>query len=379
MSLFEIALLDDPYAAYAELREAAAVHHADDGTWYVTRYDDITRLLRDPSLVSGTGVADSLGLHDGPVYDAMAIWLMAIDGPAHARARRLVSSMFTPRAVEGMRGDVVRIVDGAIVGMRDAVGSDGTVDLVPTLAFTVPLQVVRVLFGVPADEWDDAVGGLFASAPTPVALMTGLIDWLEGLVTRRRSAPGDDMFSRLFRPDDVGEQLSGAELVANGVLLVTAGIETTVSLIGNAVLTVSAHHRSDDVRRDVVNTVEEVLRYQAPALTTSRRTTMAVEVAGERVPAGANVLFALAAGNRDPRRFAEPDRFDPRREDIRPLGFGGGAHACIGAALARLEAQVALSRLLDQFPAVEVDTERVVWRRDNPTVRGPAQLLARLR
>ena len=378
MRLFDIALLDDPYPAYAELREDAAVHH-DDGYWCVTRYGDISRLLRDASLVAGTGVADSLGLSGGPVYDVMATWLMAIDGADHSLARGLVSSVFTPRAVEAMRADIVRIVDGAIDAMTAATDDRGRADLVPTVAFPVPLQVVGLLFGVPGDEWADAVGGLFARPSSPVALMEGLIEWLAGLVARRRAGPGEDMFSRLFRPDDVGEQLTDAELVANGVLLITAGIETTVSLIGNAVLSVWGGGHAEAGRRDVVNTVEEVLRFESPALTTSRRTTRPIELAGTRIPGGANVMFALAAGNRDPRRYDEPDRFDVRRTDIRPLGFGGGAHACIGAALARLEVQVVLSRLLERLPTMEVDARGVSWRKDNPTVRGPARLMVRPR
>jgi cytochrome P450 len=378
MDLFEVGLRDDPYPAYAELREAAAVHHAADGYWYVTRYDDINRLLRDPALVSGTGVVDSLGLRDGPLYDVMTTWLMAIDGPPHTRARRLVSSIFTPRAVEAMRGEIVGIVDGSIDAMCATAAAGGMADLVPTVAFGVPLQVVRLLFGLPPAEWQGTVGALFAGAPTPVALMDGLTAWLGGLVDRRRERPGEDMFSRLFRPDETGERLSDAELVANGVLLITAGIETTVSLIGNAVLVAWGQPGGTEaVGRDVANVVEEVLRYETPALTTSRRTTAPVDVGGHQIPAGANVLFALAAGNRDPRRYNDPDRFDAARGDIRPLGFGGGAHVCIGAALARLEAQVVLSRLAERLPAMEVDAESVVWRKDNPTVRGPTRLMVR--
>jgi len=373
VDLFEIALRDDPYPAYAALREEAPVHAGDGGYWYVTRYDDIQRLLRDPSLVAGTGVVDSLGLTEGPLYDAMTTWLMALDGPAHTRARRLISSVFTPRAVEALRPDIVAIVAGALDGLTSA---GVTADLIATVAFPVPVQVMRLLFGVGDGEWADAVVGTFVSGKGPVPMMDGLLDYLRDLVGRRRQAPGDDMFSRLFGPDESGQRLSDDELVANGVLLITAGFETTMSLIGNMVATLFTDTGQLQAVRDdrslVPAAVEEVLRFETPALTTSRRTTADVDVDGHQIPGGANVLFALAAGNRDPRRYPRPDRFDVRRTDSRPLGFGGGAHACIGAALARLEAQVVLEGLLDRFAGLSVG--QVTWRKDNPTVRGPAAL-----
>jgi cytochrome P450 len=383
VNLFEIASLDDPYPAYAELRESSPVHDSGSGYWYVTRYDDIQRLLRDPSLVSGTGVLDSLGLTTGPLFDVMSSWLMALDGNAHARVRKLISGVFTPRAVERMRPDISALVSVVLDDLGRHAGT-GAVDLVPALAFPVPIQVMRMLFGVDEQEWQrDLVAHLAPGPDGPLGTMSYLVEYLEQLVARRRQAPGDDMFSRLFAPDDTGEVLTDFELVANGVLLITAGFETTMSMIGNTVIALLAHGEFAAAIRDeparVVDAVEEALRWETPALTTSRHTTTAVEASGVSIPAGTDVMFALAAGNRDPRRYDEPNRFDINRPDIRPLGFGGGLHVCIGAALARLEVQVVVTALLDRFPELSLDRAQVSWRKDNPTVRGPATLPVRLR
>jgi cytochrome P450 len=381
VDLFEIALRDDPYPGLAQLREASAVHAGPYGYWYVSRYDDIQRLLRDPAMVSGTGVIDSLGLTSGPLFDVMTSWLMALDGDAHGRARRLISSVFTPRAVEGLRPRIEEIVITAIEGLQ-AGATGGRADVMAAMAWQIPMEVMRELFGVDAGEWQAGVVDACFAAGTPVAMMNGLTDYLSTLVDRRRSGPGSDVFSRLFAPDELGESLGDHELVANGVLLITAGFETTMSLLGNMLCCIGSRPEvRDAVRRDrslIGAAVEETLRFETPALSTSRTTTAEVALGEQAIPAGGNVLFSLAAGNRDPRRFADPDRFDVARRDVRPLGFGGGLHVCIGAALARLEAQVTLAAMLDRFPSFGVDPATVSWRKDNPTVRGPASLPIRL-
>jgi cytochrome P450 len=381
VNLFEIAMLDDPYPAYAELREAGPLHHGDDGMWYVTRYGDIQRLLRDRRLVAGTGVASSFGLSDGPVYEAMTSWLMALDGGTHARTRRLVSSAFGPKAVQAMRGDILTIVDTALDVMAASLGDGGSAEFVGTVAFTVPVQVMRLLFGVDEQEWDHAVTRGFTTGGDPIAMMESLLDYLSGLVSRRRAAPGSDMFSAMFSACEGADRLSDAELVANGLLLVTAGFETTMSLIGNAIVVVFSRPAVvEKLRRHperVTDAVEEVLRYETPALTTSRTATEDITVGGAQIPAGANVLFALAAGNRDPRQYVDPDRFDLDRADVHPLSFGGGGHACLGAGLARLETQLILAKVLERYPEFEVDVPSVMWRKDSPTVRGPAVMAVR--
>jgi cytochrome P450 len=382
VNLFQIAALEDPYPAYAQLREAGPLHHGDDGIWYVTRYRDIQALLRDRRLVAGTGVASSFGLTEGPVYDAMTAWLMALDGAEHARTRRLVSAAFGPTAVQAMRRDILAIVDTALDAMDAAADEEGSADFVSTVASTVPLQVMRLLFGVDQQEWDQAITQTFTTVGNPIALMQSLIEYLSGLVRGRRDTPGSDLFSAMFRTGERGDQLSDEELVANGLLLITAGIETTMSLIGNAIVVVFSRPavvqslRSD--HRLVPNAVEEVLRYETPALTTSRRTTEEIMVGGAQIPRNADVLFALAAANRDPRQYSEPDQFMVDRTDIHPLSFGGGGHACLGAGLARLETQLVLTEVLERHPDLEVDIAAVRWRKDSPTVRGPAMVPVRL-
>jgi cytochrome P450 len=382
MNLFQIAMLDDPYPAYAELREAGPLHYGDDGMWYVTRYADIQALLRDKRLVAGAGVANSFGLSEGPVHDAMNAWLMALDGAEHARPRRLVSSAFGPTAVQAMRGDILDIVDTALDAMDTTANGDDSADFVSTVASTVPLQVMRLLFGVDQQEWDHAITRTFATIGNPIAMMLSLLEYLSGLVSRRRDAPGSDLFSGMFRAGEQGDRLTDAELVANGLLLITAGIETTMSLIGNVMVVVFSRPAVVQLlRRDlrlVANAVEEVLRYETPALTTSRRATEEIVVGDAQIPRDADVLFALAAANRDPRRYWEPDQFDVGRTDIHPLSFGGGGHACLGAGLARLEAQLVLTRVLERHPELEVDVAGVRWRKDSPTVRGPATMPVRL-
>ncbi len=382
MNLFQIAVLDDPYPAYAQLREAGPLHYGDDGIWYVTRYRDIQSLLRDKRLVAGTGVASSFGLSEGPVYDAMTAWLMALDGAEHARTRRLVSSAFGPTAVQAMRQDILAIIDTALDAMDAAANREGSADFVSTVASTVTLQVMRLLFGVDQQEWDHAITRKFTTIANPIALMQSLIEYLSGLVNRRRGAPGSDLFSAMFRTGERGDRLTDAELVANGLLLITAGIETTMSLIGNAMAVVFSRpavvQRLQSDPRLVANAVEEVLRYETPALTTSRRTTEEIMVGGAQIPRDADVLFALAAANRDPRQYAEPNQFDLGRTDIHPLSFGGGGHACLGAGLARLEAQLVLTKVLERHPELEVDVAAMRWRKDSPTVRGPAMMPVRI-
>jgi cytochrome P450 len=376
---FDAAVRDDPFPLFARLRRHDPVYRTDFGYWYVSRYADASALLRDPRLGPGRGVPDSFGITDGPLHDLMTSWLMALDGPAHTRVRRLISRSFTPRSVEALR-PAVEEVSGRLAGRLVAAGGG---DIVADLAFPLPMEVVRMLFGVDRHEWEAEVVALFDPRRTREEGFVGLMQQLAGyfwrLVPARRAAPGDDLFSAMVRPDDSGECLTDLELVANAVLLVTAGFETTMGLVSLAVLTLLRHPDQLALLREtpgfVRNAVDEVLRFEPAALSTTRHTPVELVVAGTTIPAGSNILFSMVAANRDPERYADPDRFDVTRTDIRPLTFGGGAHACIGAALARLEAEVAVGDLLARTDRLSLVTEPIAWQADNPTVRRPEQLV----
>jgi cytochrome P450 len=378
------AVRDDPHPLFRTLREHDPVYDTGYGYWYVSRYDDASALLRDDRLVAGKGVPDSLGLTAGPLRDVMDAWMMAIDGPAHTRTRRLISRAFTPRAVEGMRPDVQALAEHLV----DALVARGGGDVVRDLAFPLPMEVVRRMFAVDAATWDSDIVALFDPGRAPradgvVGQMGRLTEWFGRFVDERRAAPGDDLFSALMAVDEAGDHLSDHELVANGVLLLTAGFETTMALIANLVRTLLLHQDQWElVRRDpsrARGAVEEVLRYEPAALSTTRTATTDIEVRGTTIPAGANVLVSVVAANRDPERYADPDRFDVTRVDVRPLTFGGGAHVCIGAALARLEAEVVLTTLVERAPGIRlVDGGQCRWQADNPTVRRPVTLEVRV-
>ena len=387
---FDPGVAVDPFPTFAELREHDPVYQTNFGYWYVSRYDDCHAVLRDSRLGPGTGVPDSFGLSEGPLFDIMSTWMMALGGADHARVRRLVSSAFTPRAIEMLRPDVERL-GGELVGALVA-GGEG--DIVTELAFPLPMQVVRLLFGIDVDEWDREVAALFDPARVDAAgndsagndsaggflVQMGLLaDYFWKVVDRRRSDPGDDVFSMLMRADDQGDTLSDLELVANAVLFVTAGFETTMGLISQSVLALLTHpDQLAQLRADpalVRNTIDEVLRFEPPAISSTRSTPVDIELDGVVIPAGSNILVSILAGNRDPRRYENPDEFVITRDDIRPLTFGGGVHVCIGAALARMEAEVVLTELLGQTSEIALVTDPIRWQTENPTIRRPRELM----
>jgi cytochrome P450 len=290
-----------------------------------------------------------------------------------------VSRAFTPRAVEALRPQIQALADG----LCDTLAARGGGDIVADYAFPLPMEVVRMLFAIDADEWAANVTALFdpATAPTdagPLGPMGALAEWFVGVVEARRGSLGTDMFSAMLAPDEQGDSLSTTEAVANAVLLVTAGFETTMSLITLAVWSLLTHpEQLDALRADpdlAAGAVEETLRYEPAALSTTRSTPHDLEVADSVIPAGSNILCSVVAANRDPRCYEAPDRFDITRTDVRPLTFGAGAHSCLGAALARLEGEIAVRTLVERFPGLRLAAVDVVWQTQNPTVRRPVAL-----
>lgn len=385
--LFTWEFATDPYPAYAWLREHAPVRRttlpSGVEAWLVTRYADAKRALADPRLSKNpvhhaehahakgkTGIPGERGAE-------LMTHLLNIDPPDHTRLRRLVSQAFTPRRVAEFAPRVQELTDGLI----DAFAAKGEADLIHDFAFPLPIYAICDLLGVPREDQDDFRdwagmmirhgGGPRGGVGRSVKKMRG---YLAELIHRKRDDLGDDLISGLIRASDHGEHLSENEAAAMAFILLFAGFETTVNLVGNGVYALLRHpdqrarlQRSLDAGESelLATGVEELLRYDGPVeLATWRYATEPVQLGGQGVAVGDPVLVVLAAADRDPERFDDPDRLDLSRSDNKHLGYGHGIHYCLGAPLARLEGQTAIGTLLTRLPDLRlaVDPSDLRWR-----------------
>ncbi|GAA4695463.1 cytochrome P450 [Phytohabitans rumicis] len=339
--------------------------------WVVSGYGSVRLALADPRLSLDKRYATGwVGFRLPPALDAN---LLNMDPPEHTRIRALVSQAFTPKRVQAMRPRVQRIADGLL----DALPPGGPVDLIATFAEPLPIAVIGELFDVPADDrvrlrgWTNALllGGREEAGAAVQAIQAFFVE----LIARRRAAPGDDLLSAMVAARDEGDRLSEDELTSLAFLVLFAGYENTVNLIGNGVLALlRAPEQLAALRADpglLPSAIDEFLRYDPSAPVSMRRfPTEDLTIDGVTVPKGETVLLELAAANRDPERFADPDALDLARADNPHLTFGHGVHYCLGAPLARLEGQVAIGTLLRRCPdlALAVPYDELRWR---PTFR----------
>jgi cytochrome P450 len=390
----------DPYSRYATLRTHAPVHRSAFGFCVLSRYDDCLQVLRHPAAGKDfSGAATALGLSEEQQAQQAAFRndrsnMLFADPPDHTRLRRLASRAFTPRSVEALRPRVVALVDGLLDRFGDGHdgdghGGDGTVDVVEALAFPLPVSVIGELLGVPAEDRPRfrplvrSVTAILELAISPEALdeATAASEELEayfaGLIAERRAHPRDDLMTRLIQAEDEGERLSEYELISTSILLFAAGFETTTHLIGNGLLALVRNpDQLERLRADrslLRTAVDELLRYDSPVQITARTAYEDIPLGDDRIAAGSTVLALLGAANRDPARFHDPDRLDVGRSEAPPLSFGSGIHHCLGAALARLEAQVVLDRVLDRFGTIELVGGQP-RHRDSLTLRGLVEL-----
>jgi hypothetical protein len=373
---FDPAFRNDPYPALRRLREQDPVNQAPFGIWRLSRYRDVVRLLREANV--GVRLADgTLPPVPGPATPASPLrgeFMLQQDPPAHTRLRRLVSKAFTPRAVESLRPKMQTIVDGCL----DAVAGAGRMDVIADLALPVPSTVICEMLGVPlADRerftlWTaQATHGLAAPiAPPDVLARAGeaalsLAGYFQALITTRRKHLTDDLLSALIRAEEEGDRLSADELLSQAIGLLIAGFETTIGLIGNGVRALLRH--PEELARLRANpsllpsAIEECLRYEGPIILTVRIVHEDTEIGGKVIPKDSRVMALLAAANRDPEIFPDPDRFDVGRTPNEHLAFGGGAHFCLGAHLARLEASLAIGGLVRRFEKLTLESEQVEW------------------
>jgi len=387
----------DPYPLYEELRRTPVHHEGGDGPYVISTYYEIRSLLHDPRISSD---ARNLASHaDDPLPEApqgegaLPPGFLKLDPPEHDRLRRMTNRPFgpphSPRRVDGMRPELHDIVTGLIDGIADP----GRIDLVEQFSYPFPVTVICRLLGVPREDearfhvWADTLAASLDPDPDadPADRGKGAHDarmqlgmYLAGLIEERRKNPGDDMLSQLATAEGEDGPMTTMELLSTAALLLIAGHETTVNLITNGMLTLLRHpdvlERLRTEPRLAVPLVEELLRFEPPVQLVPQRTTLAdIEVRGVTIPKGAALWLVLASGNRDPKRFTDPDRFDPDRPDIQHLGLGSGIHSCFGAPLARLETQLALSELARRLenPLLLQDPPPY---RQNAVLRGPRQL-----
>ncbi|MDG6105109.1 cytochrome P450 [Dactylosporangium aurantiacum] len=380
----------DPYPRYARLREISPVVRADDGALVVTGYGDCATVVRDPRLQHLP--ADMLAFvgfpdwREHPALHQLFTSMLTLNPPDHTRLRRLVSSAFTPRRVEALRPAIERMVQDLLDGMD---GHD-EVDFVEAFAFPLPVNVIGELLGVPAQEragfqtlvrdWTQVLEvitpDVLARADPAAAAIR---DHLAGLVEQRRQRPTDDLLSALVQAQAADDRLTDEEVLSNAALLFAAGFETTTNLLANGVVALLHHPEQYALlgrRPDLAQpAVEELLRYDSPVQLSSRVVTAPLELGGVTVGEGERVVAYLGAGNHDPARFPDPGALRLDRADNAPLSFGGGIHYCLGAPLARLEAQIALPALARRFPSLALTGQ--AQRRDSLSLKGYTSLRLR--
>ena len=376
----------DPYPLYASLHDIGEVIEFGPGGVLVVGYDAINSVLRDPGFrVSdeSTLERDFAGWAANPVFVQVVDWLLNLNAPRHSRIRSLMARTFTARRIAALEPAITAMADELLDAMAER-GSDGSaIEFMHDFAYLLPVTVICELIGIPEADREKFrpltrdLTGVFelndmTTLPAINAAAVELLAYFTELAAKRRAIPRDDLVSDLLAVSDADDgRLTDAELLHNLTLLLVAGFETTTNLLGNGLQIILQDPPIGGGVRDgsipAAAFVEEVLRYDSPVQLTSR-IGYDTTVAGVPVSPGAAVTTLLGAGNRDPRRFTAPARFDPMRPDGGPLSFGGGAHFCIGAALARLEGAVAFPRLLNRFPKIAAAGEPT--RMDRLLLRG---------
>jgi cytochrome P450 len=397
-SLFSPALLQDPYPAYHRLRATAPVYW-DPSTelWLLSGYRVVEEALMDER-ISADRVSVMKEWLPGwereelaPLYRTLDRQLLFKDGEDHRRLRGLVNRAFTPRVVERLRPRIQSLVDE----MLDAVQASGRMDVIGDLAYPLPAIVVSLILGVPPEDrhrfkrWSDDLAsflGLHASPSAEVAertraSMAEATEYFQAAIAAREGDREEDLLGTLIAAEEDLDRLSEEEVIANSILILAAGHETTTNLIGNGMLALLRHpEQMQRLRNDpalIESAVEECLRFDSPVQLLVRTAREDFTLEGKRLDKGQGMLLLLGAANRDPEQFPQPDQLDVGREENRHLAFGHGPHYCFGAALARLEGEVAISTMLRRMPRLAMESGPLEWN-ESFAFRGLKSLPVRL-
>lgn len=382
----------DPYPFYTRLLEESPVHFVQSvGMWWITRHDYAVMACTDGRFGREAPGGAPPPPAPPPQFARLADLpphMLERDPPDHTRLRSLVSLAFTPRMVERLRPHIVEIASQLL----DRVEARGHMDLMADFAFPLPAIVIAEMLGVPTGdrdrfkEWSNRiVRSVDATQPLEVRAlgqeaMLALTDYFADLMAERRARPRQDMLSELIAPEEQGDKLSAGEVLSTCNLLLIAGHETTTNLIGSGMLTLLRHREQMELLRTrpelLTSAIEELLRFESPVQRMGRNIKQDVEVGGKLLKKGERVAVVFGAANRDPAVFAEPNRLDLARKPNPHLGFGRGIHYCLGAPLARLEAQIAFPALLRRFPHLDLADPGPVWG-PNTLIRGLKSLPVR--
>ena len=389
---FVPAFRDNPYRSYRQLRQTDPVHWSDTfNFWVLTRYADCVSLLRHSQASVNprdweryNDYVEALG-GEGAAADMEQHWMLLKNPPDHTRLRKLATKAFTPRVVEGMRPHIQHIVDDLL----DQVAARDGFDIIADLAFPLPVIVIAELIGVPVQdreqfkEWTGTLARSLDPVITPEIAQAAdratesFVAYFTHLIAERRARPQQDMLSALIAVEEEGDRLSQDELLANVILLFAAGHETTMNLIGNGMLALFRHpDQLARLRADpglIQTAVEEFLRYDGSVQMTFRAALDDIEIGGKRIRKNQQALILLGSANHDPAQFANPDQLDITRQDNPHITFSHGIHHCLGAPLARIEAQLAINSLLERLPRLRLATDAVEWR-EMVTLRGLREL-----
>jgi cytochrome P450 len=360
----------DPFPYYHELRRCSPVHRCADGTVLLSRYSDVARAYRNPQVfLSQKQDLFRPKYGETPLYEHHTTSLVFNDPPYHTRVRRLLSGALKPHAVTAMKPAIDALVDDLI----DDIESRGRFDLIEDFAAAIPVDVVSNLLGVPKSErgplrgWSKSILGALEPSLSDEQLaqgndaVTAFCDYLRILVAERRKNPSDDetdVLSSLIRGED-GERLSEAELLHNCIFILNAGHETTTNLIGNGLYELLQRPpifaKLRHCPRLINGVVEEALRYQSPNQIGNRQAATAVDIGGQALREGTQIVLMIGAANRDPDHFPDPDNFNIERSPNNHLAFASGIHMCVGMSLARLEARIAIGKMSERFPQLRTD------------------------
>jgi pimeloyl-[acyl-carrier protein] synthase len=377
-------IFSDPHPIYHMLRYSEPVHWSSVlNAWILTSYDDVVAELRDRRLsnamrrqVGTAQLTAELRLAMAPIDRFLSLWVLNLDDPEHHRLRVLLTQGFTPRSMRKMQPRIHEIA----TELLDRFPSGGTVDFVTQYARPLPVRVINEMFGVPEDgrallsDWSYHISRFFEIGPARVEVLenmkksvSDMTEYLQVVVEENRRKPQDNILGNLIRAQQNNEMLNDEQLLSTCLMLLFAGHDSTVSLIGNAMVSLLTHRdqlvRLQDEPGLINNAVQEFLRFESPFMRQDRVAREDFELHGCQIHRGQRVILGLGAANRDPARFPDPDRLDIARPEAKKhTGFGGGPHACLGAVLASAETATAIGLALERFPGIRLAPEPFRWR-----------------